>query len=254
MSATVQLQRQGNVAVLTLAHGKANAFDLELCLALRRRLDECRDAWCAAIVMVGTGTIFSAGVDLLRVVKDGPPYVKRFLPALSDAFEALFAFPKPVVAAVNGHAIAGGCILACAADRRLMARGTARIGVPELLVGVPFPPVPLEIMRFAAAPRRLASLLLEGETFTPDAALEQGLIDAVVDPETLPSAAMAAAEMLAARPAAAFALTKQQLRGAALTRMRAGRPAFDAAVEDVWCAPATTEAIRGYIERTFKKG
>src|SRR5262249_36486469 len=130
----IDLERRGATAILTLAHGKANALDVELCDAVSARVWECRDAsWCKAIVVTARGGIFSAGVDLVRVVNEGAPYVQRFLPALSRAFEVTFVCPKPVVAAVNGHAIAGGCILACAADRRLMARGGGRIGVPELL-------------------------------------------------------------------------------------------------------------------------
>src|SRR5262249_43491029 len=152
------LERRGSVALLTLAHGKANALDLELCEAIRVRVEECQASWCRAIVITARGSIFSAGVDLLRVVREGAPYVRRFLPALSRALETTFVGPRPVVAAVNGHAIAGGCILARAADRRLMARGAGRIGVPELLVGVPFPPVPLEIMRFAVPPPQFAQL------------------------------------------------------------------------------------------------
>jgi enoyl-CoA hydratase len=249
----ITLARRGSIAVLTLAHGKANAFDLELCEALIERFRECRDSSCAAVVMTGHGQMFSAGVDLLRVVNDGAPYVARFLPALSNALEAVFTYPRPLVAAVNGHAIAGGCILACAADRRLMARNDGRIGVPELLVGVPFPPVPLEIVRFAAAAESAADLLLGGATVKADAALEFGLIDAVVEPHALLEGAIAAAETLASRPAAAFALTKAQLRAPALERMRTGRARWDAEVERLWAAPETLDAIRRYIARTFKK-
>jgi enoyl-CoA hydratase len=239
--------------VLTLSHGKANAFDAELCHDLLARVDECRERWCSAVVITGRGTIFSAGVDLLRVVEEGRPYVERFLPLLSESLAAVFCLPKPVVAAVNGHAIAGGCVLACAADRRLMARGSGRIGVPELLVGVPFPAVPLEIMRFAA-PACLSALVFDGATFTADDAVRHGLIDGVVDAEALVADAVAAALVLAERPAAAFALTKRLLRGGAVERMDAGRRQLDRAVQDCWAAPETLDAIRGYIQRTFKKG
>ena len=76
----------------------------------------------AAVVLTGQGRMFSAGVDLLRLGEGGAAYVRRFLPALHRLYDAVFFFPKPVVAAVNGHAIAGGCVLACCADRRIAAR------------------------------------------------------------------------------------------------------------------------------------
>src|SRR4051794_2691594 len=104
----IDLQRRGGIAILTLAHGKASAFDAELCEALIARFNESEADWCQAVVVTGRGAIFSAGVDLVRVVNDGAAYVSRFLPILSDAFQQIFAFPKPVIAAVNGHAIAGG--------------------------------------------------------------------------------------------------------------------------------------------------
>lgn len=249
----IELERRDGIAVLTLAHGKANAFDAELSAALIARFTECADSWCRAVLVTGRGSIFSAGVDLLRVVDEGAPYVRRFLPLLSDAFEKIFAFEKPVVAAVNGHAIAGGCILACAADRRQMARGDGRIGVPELLVGVAFPPVPLEIVRFAVGPASLSDLVFNGATHTADPAVAAGLIDAAVDADRLVDDALKAASALASRPAAAFALTKRQLRAPALERMRKGRPALDRTIGDLWCAPETLSAIRGYVERTFRK-
>src|SRR5262249_58457001 len=108
----------------------------------------------------GTGRIFSAGVDLLRLSEGGASYVRKFLPALCAMFAAVFSHAAPVVAAINGHAIAGGCVLACAADRRLVAREGGRIGVAGLLVGGPFPPGPLEIMRGAPAQQFLAGASL----------------------------------------------------------------------------------------------
>src|SRR5262245_53462848 len=125
------------ILTLRLAHRKASALDIELLDALLRELDGAVED-VRAIILTGTGSIFSAGVDLFRLTQEGADYVRRFLPLLSRAVRALFAFPKPVVAAVNGHAIAGGCIMVLAADARLMAEGRGRIGIPELLVGVPF--------------------------------------------------------------------------------------------------------------------
>ncbi len=245
--------QRGNVGILQVRHGKANAFDVELCEAMVTRLEEFRHSPAQALVLTGQGRIFSAGVDLVRVSREGPDYLKIFLPILSKAFEMLFSFPKPVVAAINGHAIAGGCVLACAADHRVMARGTGRIGVPELLVGVPFPTVALETMRFAAAPRYFRALVYSGATLDPDQAVEQGLVDEVVDPEALIERALGVAERLAALPPAAFALTKKQIRQPALKRIRDEGPGFDAEVGKNWADPKTLAAIREYVARTLQR-
>jgi len=248
----IDLERRGSIAVLRLAHGKANTMDLEFCEMLIGRIAECNDPSIAAILITGQGQIFSAGVDLLRIVDGGAAYVRRFLPALGSALHAVFACEKPVVAAVNGHAIAGGCILACAADHRIMARGPGRIGIPELVVGVPFPIVPIEIMRFAAPADRLQSWIYGGVTFDADGAASCGLVDAAVDADRVIDEGRAAADRMARLPATAFSLTKRRLREPALLRMQdaVGR---DAQAIAAWQSPETLAAVRGYVARTLKK-
>jgi enoyl-CoA hydratase len=201
--------------------------------------------------MTATGRTFSAGVDLVRLLEGGAPYVRKFLPVLSNMFVTVFAHPAPVVAAINGHAIAGGCVLACAADKRLMARDSGRIGVTELLVGVPFPPAAMEIMRCAAAPRFFADAILSGATYTPAEAVAGGFIHDVVEPQALLERAVAAARALAALPPKAFALTKRQIHAPALERIQS--PELDAAIAQIWTAPETLARIRDYVARTLRK-
>ena len=249
----IDLAYKGHVAILKMTHGKANAMDLALCEAMVKRLDQVLSSSARAVVITGQGNIFSAGVDLVRALDGGPDYFRQFLPQLRRMFEAVFFYEKPMVAAVNGHAIAGGCVLACAADRALMAQGTGRIGITELLVGVPFPVIALEIVRFAAAPDRFEGMVTSGATFPPEAAVGLGLIDEVVPADALIDQAIAAAEALAALGADAFALTKRQTRQPAKERLERDGPLFDPAVDAVWTAPETAARIRDYVTRTFKK-
>jgi enoyl-CoA hydratase len=247
----IEVTRRGAVSVLRMTHGKANALDVELCDRLTAQLLEFAQSDAGALVVIGDGRMFSAGVDLLRLVNGGADYVRVFIPALNRMCATLFTLEKPVVAALNGHAIAGGCIIACAADYRIMGREAGRIGIPELLVGVPFPVEPLEVMRFTV-PHRLQAMIYRGLTLAPDEALQQGLVDAVVEPDRLLDEAVAVAESLAAVPAAAFALTKRQLREPAVQRMRAGAE-IDAAVEEAWASPEILAAISAYVARTLKR-
>ena len=241
------------VVTLRLAHGKASALDLELSEALERELGEIAGSGARAVVLTGTGGIFSAGVDLFRLVDEGQDYVDRFLAALKSSFQALFEFPLPVVAATNGHAIAGGCILVQACDYRLMARGGGRIGVPELLVGVPFPAMALEVLRFAVPPERVQEIVYTGGTWTADAALERGLVDEVAEPDALAARAGDVAAQLAAVPPAAFRITKRLLRSEVVERARRLAAANDAEAAAVWSAPETHEHIRAYLARTIGK-
>jgi len=148
----IELTHRGGIAVVTMNHGKANALDIEFCEAIAAQVESLRGSETKAIVLTGQGAMFSAGVNLIRLSEGSAPYVRRFLPALHRLYDTLFFFPKPVVAAVNGHAIAGGCVLHML-RRQTHRRGRSRpYRVTELLVGVPFPPLAFEIMRFATPP------------------------------------------------------------------------------------------------------
>lgn len=248
----IEREDHGRVGVVRLAHGKANALDLELCEALAATFAELgRAGGPAAVVLTGRGSIFSAGVDLFRIVGDrGDGYTRSFLGALDRALAALLELPVPLVAAVNGHAIAGGCILTCVADRRLMALGPGRIGVPELRVGVPFPTLPLEILRGSLPPAVVRDLVLTGRTMSADDARALGLVDEVTAADELLDRALAAAESLADLPPEAFRHTKRQLWAPALDRRRADGAAWEAEALRQWSTEASRERIRAYLEAT----
>lgn len=250
----IHRQDRDSVAVLRLEHGKANAVDSELFDQLGERLDELRRSPASALVLTGTGGIFSAGVNLFKVVEGGGSYLAEFLPKLSQGIARLLALPQPVVAAINGHAIAGGCVLACACDRRMMADGNARIGLTELLVGVPFPAAALETVRALLPAHRVQDLVYRGRTLAPGEALAAGLVDELAKLEGLLERACAVARELGEIPGEAFALTKRHLRRPLLERIERYGPEVDPEVLRQWSQPETREAIRAFMERTVHSG
>jgi enoyl-CoA hydratase len=145
------------------------------------------------VVLTGAGRSFSAGVDLRALADGGADYAGRFVAALSEAFLAIYDHPAPVVAAINGHAIAGGCVLAMCADVRLMSGGT--IGLTELAVGVPFPVAALEICRDAMG-ISASRAALGAKTIDADTALARGWIDAVVPGDDIVAQAVTTAREL----------------------------------------------------------
>jgi len=252
VTAMIERSQDEGILTLRLAHGKASALDVELLDGLQQEL-EGMAADVRAVILTGTGSIFSAGVDLFRLTREGPDYVSRFLAALPRFVRTLFAFPRPVVVAANGHAIAGGCIIVLAADVRLMAEGTGKIGLPELLVGVPFPAAALEVVRFALPPDRAQSLIYTGRTLPPRDALAAGLVDEVVAPSELLTRAQEIARQFAQIPPQTFRLTKQSLRAEALERIDRTSEACDQAALEVWSAAQTHAHIREYLRRTVRK-
>jgi enoyl-CoA hydratase len=249
----IEITRADSVAILTMAHKKANAFDVEFLRALREALAATVRSDARALVLTADGGIFSAGVDLVRLLREERAYLAEFLAQLSDGLAELFAIEKPVVAAVNGHAIAGGAILACACDYRIMARGPGRIGVPELRVGVPFPMVPAEIVRYALGHQRAQRAMLVGHVVAAERAVEEGFVDEIVEPDRLRERSLAAATAMTGTPAASYARTKRDLRRPVLEAWRRLREAHDRETLEAWDSPVVRAAIGDYVEATLRK-
>jgi enoyl-CoA hydratase len=240
------------IALVRFAHGKVSALDVDFCRALAAELNGLAASAAQAVILTGTGSVFSAGVDLFKVLDGGRDYLRNFLPAMETLFRAVLNFPRPVVAAINGHAIAGGCIIAAACDHRVMVEGNARIGIPELLVGVPFPSLPFEIMRARVPPPSFRQLVLSGRTVLATEALTLGLIDEVANADTLVRRAEETAARLARIPGVAFALTKRAFTDPVLERVERAGPLNDAVLE-AWGHADVQTRIRAYLEQTVGK-
>ena len=247
----VSFETRDAVTLIRLTHGKVNAFDVELMEDWISALDTLEHDESRAAIVTAAGSVFSAGVDLRRLTEGGVDYVRTFTPLLGRAFLKTLTFPKPLIAAVNGHAIAGGCILACACDYRIMADGAGRIGTPELAVGVPFPSIALEILRLTVPAHRLQALIYRGLTCSPEEALTSGFVDEVAPAGELLDRALAVAGRLGAQPPVSFRLTKQLVRQPSLQRVEAAR-AIDEEVLAAWASPEVLGAVQAYVERTLK--
>ena len=252
LASMIHTETRGSVFLVRMEHGKVNALDAELFEQLGRVLDDAERSAVSSLVLTGSGKAFSAGVDLFRVLDGGSAYVMEFLPKLSQGLERLFLFPKPVVAAVNGHAIAGGCVIACACDYRVMAQGPFTIGLTELLVGVPFPSAALEMIRFAAAPQHLQEILYTGKTYSPEEGLTRGLIDEIAPSDLLLDRAYSVAAQMGSIPSKAFQITKRQIRQSSINQIKL-REDLEDSVWKAWNATETHQIIRSYLERTIGK-
>lgn len=248
----IERRDTNGIRVLKLAHGKVSAMDIELGEALLAEITAAMDPAVNAVIITGTGSSFSAGVDLFRLIREGADYARRFIPVLDRFLHATLTFPKPVVAAINGHAIAGGCILAGACDHRIMMEGSGRIGIPELAVGVPFPALPLQIMAARLSDAALRDLVYSGRTVQIDEAKTLGLIDEKCPAGMLIDRATEVAQTLASIPPGTFALTKEAFYAPILERTRQLAD-VNARVTEAWLQQGTYDTIRKYLDRTIKK-
>ena len=188
-----------------------NALGSEMMTWLLERL---REANGAPVLLTGAGDAFSAGLNLKEVAGLDPEGMARYLRLLERCMSALYQYPGPTVALVNGHAIAGGCVLLLACDYRVATSDPrTRIGLNEVALGVRFPPRVLRIVRERVPAASHVPVLLGAELFAPPQAVAHGLVDEIGgDPGEIARAKLAA---FAAHPADAYAATKRALRGAA---------------------------------------
>lgn len=240
-------QDRDGVVVLEISHGRANAMDVALLQGLARELDQLPVETTKAVVLTGTGEMFSAGINLPMLLEEGPDYAFELIDALNGLLEKFIELSIPSVAAINGHAIAGGFVLASACDFRLMTSGRGKVGLTELLVGVPFPPVALEVVRSAVGDRSARRMVLHGELFDGAAAERLGLVDELADPTSLLDRAVEIGDRLGRVPSAAFQLTKRQLMAPLRLRLERLGDRQEQEARQAWVSSETLEVMAGFV-------
>ena len=249
----MRIERDGAVAILHLESGRANAMSAQFLDALSRLLSELGDA--KAAVITGQDKFFSAGLDLPGLIDLDRKSLLGFMAKFEQVMLQVFELPIPLVAAINGHAIAGGCVLALEADVRIAAdRESLRIGLNEAQLGLGLPAAVVEPLREQVPGSSLSRLALGGELFDPHEALRLGLVHGVVPEGDLLPRALLKAKALAAVPGGGIRQIKASLRApiAALMRARAAEEG-DGWVE-TWFAPETQLALRATVARLKSKG
>ncbi len=230
--ATWQIRHEGEIAVLSLDDGKANALLVPEFQGLEKALDEIEASRALATVITGRAGFFSAGLNL-KVLATLPLHQKRELvAAMGSAVLRLFLFSKPVVAAVSGHALGGGAMFGLASDVRLFADGAFRFGLNEVPAGMFVPSYAIELAAAALPANRMTEMVVHGRVVTPPEALAMGLAESVHPPEALLAAAVTRAQKLTELAGTGYATTKRLVRGPAAESARGKTPAeLDALAE-----------------------
>ncbi len=208
----VSLRKEGQVSIITIDDGKANVFSLAMTTALSAALDEV-DVKQGAVVIEGRDGLYSGGFDL-NVINSGDKDAgrKMTLGGVGVALKA-FDFPRPIVAAVTGHAVAMGSIFNMGLDWRIGAKGNFKHGLNEIKDGLTLPIFAIELSRFRLNPRLYQQAVMQSRLFSPEEAVEAGFLDEVAEPNRVRQAAYEKAEQLAALPNPGYAVSKMRDRG-----------------------------------------
>jgi enoyl-CoA hydratase len=209
----LKIEEQGDVALVRIDRPPANAMDIELLEEGSRALEELRDAEPGAVVITGREGFFSAGVDLKVAPTLDADGQRRLVDGINRLFGGWYGFPRPLVCAVNGHAIAGGLILALCGDHRVGGHH-GRLGVTELRAGLPYPAAAILVVKSELTPAVARRLVLGAGLVEPAQALELGLVDELHDAPL--DRALEVATELAALPRQTYSQVKRQLRAEAL--------------------------------------
>ncbi|HVM96049.1 MAG TPA: enoyl-CoA hydratase/isomerase family protein [Candidatus Acidoferrales bacterium] len=229
---------------LVLSAPGRNALSSEF---MQRLIDELRNAAGKPLLLSGANGAFSAGLNLKEVASLDLNGMTRFLGLLDELIDALYLYPGPTVACVNGHAIAGGCMLVLCCDLRIAVDDDrVRIGLNEVPLGLEFPPKLLALAVDRVAPRSRDRVLLEGGLHDPRTALQLGLIDEVAG--DVHATGRAAIERFAASPRAEYIATKNALRTGKLDLSSDQQRYFREHIVPTWCSEAVKERARARLQ------
>src|SRR5947208_645336 len=176
MADTIRCEVSDNVAQITLDDGKVNAMALAFFAGLNAALDRAEHERPGALVIAGRAGVFSAGLDLKVLPTLAPDALERTMVAFGRTMLRVFTFPIPTVAAVTGHAIAGGAMLAFACDLRFMAEGPFRLQLNEVAIGLALPTWAIVLAQAAVPPRRHTEAILHARAYSPEEALERHIV------------------------------------------------------------------------------
>ena len=245
MSAEVTVSPlEGGVTEVRLDRAPVNALTPAYLAAIEAALDALeRDPGVRAVVLAGAGKTLSGGMDLKELQAFTADDQRAMVDALNRVFGRIYGFPKPVIAAAHGAAIAGGLFLVLVSDYRV-AGERAVFGLAEVRVGVRFPAGPSEIARAELSPAACRRFMLGAGNHDAATALTLGVVDEVVPTDRVSARAREVAAEYAALPPETFADTKRQIRGPVLARIGAACPGGEDPMARSWLTDETTMATR----------
>lgn len=241
---SVKIERRGASAVLRMDKPRANAIDGPFVEDMTRAAGEVEaDGEVKGVLLASAHPrVFCPGLDLVGLVGLDRAAMKQFMDRFARMVWSLYGMGKPVVAAIGGHAVAGGCVLALTADYRVLGRG-ATIGLNEVRVGVPLPWTVATLLKASVRPERLSEVALLGKNFADEAAVEVGLVQELVG-ENFEAKCLERLAEFVDKDGPSLSRTKRHLRAHALADMKAHEAAHADEWLDTWFSASTRARIQ----------
>jgi enoyl-CoA hydratase/carnithine racemase len=241
-----RLEYRDSVAVLKLDRGITNPINLELLKEIGSTLRMLRyEARLKAVVLTSANDkFFSIGFDIPHLIELNEQDLLTFCRTFDRTCMDLYSFPKPTVAAITGHAVAGGCILTLCCDYRYIAEGHKLMGLNEIKLGVTIPYPGDCILRQLVGFGRARDLVDGGEFYEPPETRAMGLVDDVLPSDQLLDQTIARAAALGAKPAAAFALIKRDRVEGVEAQINKRLAAKEKAFVELWYSEEAHERLR----------
>jgi len=248
-SLAVTLERGGDGHRIRLTRGSGNAINGEVVDGLIDAFREAEaDDGCRGVLFCSSGRLFCPGLDLRALSALDRDGMRGFMRRFRACNLVMYTFSKPMVAALHGHTLAGGLVLALAADWRLLRRG-ALVGLNELMVGVPLPFGTSLMLREAVIASKREEVALMGRNYSDDAALESSLVHELYDGADFEAHCLERLREMSSKDPAAFTITKRYLRSSTVERIRSHDARFLEEFLDCWFSDSTQERIRTIVER-----
>lgn len=245
----MRIERTDDIATVHLEAGRANAIGPAFLESLGTLLDELEAELPSAIVFIGSGRAFSAGLDLPSLLKLDRAAMGAHMARFNSTMQRVFELPRPAVAAVNGHAIAGGCVLAMQSDERIMVSSPqARIGLNEVALGIGLPTIVLQTFISQVGPAARRRVAQQGELVEPSVALELGIVHELAEPDALLERATERAAQLASL-GEGYRQVKAGMRRAVLEVAQRHGEADDQTWLDTWFSDGAQAKINDVVER-----
>lgn len=245
----IKIAVEDRVSHIYLDRGRSNALHQQMLEELGMAVADAQsNPAVEGVIFHGKEGFFSAGLDLIALYDYSEEEVRRFWLTFMDVIRMLVAFDKPAVAAISGHSPAAGCVLASCCDYRVMADGDFIIGLNEVPVGLIVPESIFQLYGFWLGPAQAYRYLLEGKLLKPQEALEAGLVDEVVDPRRIRSAAERQLRNYTQYERNTWRQSKRNMRRSLVATFEANQEETIEAILKQWWSPATRSIIKSIID------